>query len=259
MLLSPSNNVIPRGKVREKLYTEGFAKSAEEISDDMSEQTIREQFYKIFQGKLDGQPEPKFDFIRAIGNKIIPVNSSGPFTGKLLKYLARRGPIYIRARANEERNLRRWFKELTEDNQVKVSSGESDDNELPCAFDRIPSSSTSNASIVCKSQLIAGNNINLESPLPASPAICCPTCHNFFPPYTIAEHADVCADEVIGIPATRSQYIDLLGDYDMDEIIANFCNADEIVEKENPLSNDANESNVKETISSPYSFERKYE
>ena len=69
----------------------------------------------------------------------------------------------------------------------------------------------------------------------------------------------MCADEVIGIPATRSQYIDLLGDYDMDEIIANFCNADEIVEEENPLSNDANESNVKETISSPYSFERKYE
>ena len=78
---------------------------------------------------------------------------------------------------------------------MKVSSDESDDNELPCAFDRIPSSSTSNTSIVCESQLIAGNNINLESPLPASPAICCPTCHNFFLPYTIAEHADVCADE----------------------------------------------------------------
>ena len=144
MLPIPSNNVVPRGKVREKLYTEGLAKSAEEISDDMSKQTIREQFTKIFQGKLDGQPEPKFDFVHAIGNKIIPVNSSGPFTEKLLKYLARQGPIYIRARANVERNLRRWFKELTEDNQVKVSSDESDDNELPCAFDRIPSSSTSN-------------------------------------------------------------------------------------------------------------------
>ena len=89
LLPSPSNNVVPRGTVREKLYTEGLAKSAEEISDDMSEQTIREQFSKTFQGKLDGQPEPKFDFIRAIGNKIIPVNSSAPFTGKLLKYLAR--------------------------------------------------------------------------------------------------------------------------------------------------------------------------
>ena len=29
--------LAPRGKVREKLYTEGIATSAEEISDDMSE------------------------------------------------------------------------------------------------------------------------------------------------------------------------------------------------------------------------------
>ena len=36
LLPSPSNNVVPRGKVREKLCTEGLAKSAEEISDDMS-------------------------------------------------------------------------------------------------------------------------------------------------------------------------------------------------------------------------------
>ncbi|CAB3988303.1 Hypothetical predicted protein [Paramuricea clavata] len=49
LLPSPSNNIVPRGKVREKLYTEGLAKSAEEISDDMSEQTIREKFSMIFQ------------------------------------------------------------------------------------------------------------------------------------------------------------------------------------------------------------------
>ena len=35
----------------------------------------------------------------------------------------------------------------------------------------------------------------------------------------------------------------------MDEIIANFCNAHEIVEEENPLSNDADESNVEERLS----------
>ena len=256
LLPSPSNNIVPRGKVRERLYSEGLAQSAEEISDDMSEETIREKFStSIFQRKLDGLPEPKFDFVRAIGNKIIPVNSSGPFTGKLLKYLARQGPIYIRARAEVERNLRKWFKELNEENQVKVSSDESDDDELPCAFDN--STSSSNAAVVCESQSIVGNDSPIgstsgssESPLLATPLICCPTCSNLFPSTTIAEHADLCADEVIGVPATRSRYVDLLGDYDMDEIIANSGSADEIVEEEGiPPSIDADANNVKERLS----------
>jgi hypothetical protein len=85
----------------------------------MSEQTIREKFSTIFQSRLDGLPEPKFDFVRVIGNKIIPVSSAGPFNGKLLKYLARQGPIYIQAQADVERNWRRWFKELTEENKLR--------------------------------------------------------------------------------------------------------------------------------------------
>ena len=259
LLPSPSNNIVPRGKVREKLYTEGFAKSAEEISDDMSEQTIREKFYTIFQSRLDGLPEPKFDFVRTIGNKIIPVSSAGPFNGKLLKYLARQGPIYIRARADVERNWRRWFKELTEENQSKVStSDESEDGELPCAFDTDNECDTANdnATIVCESQPIvvddspAGTSSSSESPLPATPLICCPTCSNFFPPDTIAQHADLCADEVIGIPATRRRYVDLLGDDDMNQIFENFGNADEILEDDgNPQSMDADASNVKAKLS----------
>ena len=249
MLPSPSNNIVPRGKVREKLYTEGLARSAEEISDDMSEQTIREKFSTIFQQKLNGRPEPKFDFVRAIGNIIIPVNSSGPFTGKLLKYLARQGPIYIRARTDVDRNLRRWFNELTEENQLNVSS---DEEELPCGlFDK--NTSNNAAATDCESPSSVGNNSpvstsgSLESP--ATPLISCPTCSNYFPPNTIAEHADLCADEVIGISTTRSRYVDLLDD-NMDEIIANFAGADEIVEEEgNAPSSASDASKVKERLS----------
>lgn len=222
LLPSPKINVVPRGKNREELYTKCFAESAVEISDDMSEQTIKEKFATIFQRKLNSLPEPKFDFVRAIGNKIIPV-PVGPFTGKLLKYIAKQGAIYIRAKSDVDKNWRSWFKEVIEDNQIQLSSDESDDNELPCPFGTGIQSNTANScatrdtkSSSTNSHANTANGFPTRDTVssPPAPIISCPTCYNFFSADTIQEHADLCAEEADGIPATRRRYVDLLGEDD---------------------------------------------
>lgn len=223
LLPSPTINVVPRGKNREELFAKCFAESALEISDEMSEQTINELFNRIFQRKLNSLPDPKFSFVRAIGNKIIPV-STGPFTGKLLKYLAKQGAIYIRANTDVDKNWRSWFKEVVENAQIKLSSDDSEnDDELPCCpFDIASHGSTAKScttrNIVESSSTDShGNTANsfttrvIESFSP-TPGISCPTCCNFFSPDTIEEHADLCAEEAGVIPATRRRYVDLLGE-----------------------------------------------
>jgi hypothetical protein len=48
-----------------------FAVSAVEVHESMSEDNIRQTFNKIFEKKVVGLSEPKFNFVRAVGNKII--------------------------------------------------------------------------------------------------------------------------------------------------------------------------------------------
>lgn len=93
LLPSPSMEEVPRGTFRESLYTRNFAASAIEIEEDMSEQDLRSLFDEIFKDKLHGVSDPiKYEFTRAIGNKIISVNAKpGYFTGKVIKYLSKQG------------------------------------------------------------------------------------------------------------------------------------------------------------------------
>jgi hypothetical protein len=62
----------------------------------MSEEDIKAKVANIFKEKLELIPEPSYNFVRAIGNKIIRVNN-GPYTGKLLKHISKQGPVYIRS------------------------------------------------------------------------------------------------------------------------------------------------------------------
>ena len=60
-------------------------------------------------------PEPRYNFVRAIGNKIVKVNN-GPFTGKLLKHISKQGPVYIRSIIDVPgEDLEGWFGEKLED------------------------------------------------------------------------------------------------------------------------------------------------
>ena len=56
-----------------------------------------------FGEKLQGLPDPKFDFVGAVGNKIIDL-ACDSYSGKVLKYLNKQGPIYI-GEVSEIKNL----------------------------------------------------------------------------------------------------------------------------------------------------------
>ena len=59
--------------------------------------------------KLRCCSEPKFYFVKTIGNKIVELNS-GPFTGKVVKHVSKQGPLYIRATAEvHDESLKRWY------------------------------------------------------------------------------------------------------------------------------------------------------
>ena len=62
----------------------------------MTEEDIKAKVTNIFKEKLELVREPRYNFVRAISNKIVKVNN-GPFTGKLLKHISKQGPVYIRS------------------------------------------------------------------------------------------------------------------------------------------------------------------
>ena len=71
LITSPKTDCVPRGSDQEKLYMQGCVISA----------------FKT---------EPKFKFVRAVGNKIIDP-SCQTYSGKVLKYLNKQGQIYVQA------------------------------------------------------------------------------------------------------------------------------------------------------------------
>ncbi|KAK3741594.1 hypothetical protein QZH41_012538, partial [Actinostola sp. cb2023] len=89
----------------------------------MTEEEVRNVLNNAFKQKLEYLTEPKYSYARAIGSKIIKVNN-GPFTGKLLKYISKQGPIYIRAEMDiPDEHLKRWIDE-------KEDEDSSDDGSL---------------------------------------------------------------------------------------------------------------------------------
>ena len=111
VILLPSPNIedVPRGLFREQLYSKGFAESAVEIADEMTEEEMKDKLNNCFSDKIKYLTEPKYEFVRAIGNKIIRVNS-GPFSGKMCKYLAKQGAVYIRSCMEiYDKDLSKWY------------------------------------------------------------------------------------------------------------------------------------------------------
>ncbi|CAB3981919.1 Hypothetical predicted protein [Paramuricea clavata] len=59
--------------------------------------------------------QPNYNFVRAIGNKIVRVNN-GPYTGKLLKHISNQGPVYIRSVIDVSgEDLKGWLGDKFED------------------------------------------------------------------------------------------------------------------------------------------------
>ncbi len=104
LLPSPNMTVVPRRWKREELYGNMFAISAVEVHETMSEDDIRQTFNKIFEKKVVGLSETKFNFVRAVGNKIIGPGCQS-YDGKVIKCLLKQAPIYIRATQKIESGL----------------------------------------------------------------------------------------------------------------------------------------------------------
>ena len=94
LIPSPKTDCVPRGSEGKKLYTQGCVISAFEIRDSHTESDIRKRMIEAFCDKLRDLLEPKFKFVRTVGNKLIDP-SCATYSGKVLKYLNKQGPIYV--------------------------------------------------------------------------------------------------------------------------------------------------------------------
>ena len=224
LLPSPSMSDVPRGSKREELYTNGCVISAFNISDGLTENEIRSRMVNAFGEKLNGLPDPKFHFVRAVGNKIIdPACDS--YSGKVLKYLNKQGPIYIRAVSEIKNvtNIDDLSDESSTENEETLKMDSDDDVLLISAFDfpmhsgtnRNDNIQSSNSSHVSEST-VAGSGNPAESS--SSLEIRCPTCFKGFSVSEISQHADLCAEEADGFSASRLEYGNLLMDFPCDEI-----------------------------------------
>ncbi|XP_031559879.1 uncharacterized protein LOC116296066 [Actinia tenebrosa] len=92
----------------------------------MSEEEVKNTIDELFESALLSIQEPRYEFVRAIGNKIISV-PNGPFTGKLVKYLSKQGPVYIRAKKDilHDGGFKRWYK--AGEIEIDDDTGSSDD------------------------------------------------------------------------------------------------------------------------------------
>ena len=93
LLPNPRMKLLPRGRIREELYVRGFVATAVTITNEMTASEIEGQFATLFPNKLKGRP---FNFVRAVGNKIVDVNLAQGITGKILKHICGQGPVYLR-------------------------------------------------------------------------------------------------------------------------------------------------------------------
>ena len=98
LMPQPKACVVPKGAVREELFIRGFATTFE-LSPSMTEREIRWILEEKLKHKLQSISSPKFEFMRAVNNKLIrPELSDGEsFDGRMVKHFAAQGPVYIRA------------------------------------------------------------------------------------------------------------------------------------------------------------------
>ncbi len=216
VILLPSPNIedVPRGLFREQLYSKGFAESAVEISDEMLEEEMKCKFNNSFKDKIKYLTEPKYDFVRAIGNKIISVNS-GPFNGKMCKYLAKQGAVYIRSCMEiYDKDLHKWYSM----DKVEEENGSGEDELLRDPFSTHSSLCASKPKVLkvdlsedtAPTTSCAPSTSYAPSSEPISSDVVCPTCHDKFPVQEIETHADLCAETSTCLPVSRRVYDNLM-------------------------------------------------
>ncbi len=213
LLPNPRMKLLPRGRIREELYVRGFVATAVNITNEMTALEIEGNFATLFSNKLRGRP---FNFVRAVGNKIVDVNLAQGITGKILKHICGQGPVYLRCVRPTDTEYAWVEEEDSEDDGInEADGGESDLDDLPesgaCHTVSTPvtahraevvqvDDNVTSRSNTLNSVPSTGNILQYFS-TPASSTsnqslVACPTCHVQFPVREIELHADQCCDRV---------------------------------------------------------------
>ncbi len=90
---------------------------------------IEGNFATLFSNKLRGRP---FNFVRAVGNKIVDVNLAQGITGKILKHICGQGPVYLRCVRPTDTEYAWVEEEDSEDDGINEADGDDSDlDDLP--------------------------------------------------------------------------------------------------------------------------------
>ena len=128
LLPNPRMKLVPRGRIREDLYVRGFVTTAVNITNEMTASEIGACFADLFSNKLKGRP---FNFVRAVGNKIVDVNLAQGITGKILKHICRQGLVYLRCARPTDTEFAWVEEEYSDDGINNVYDAESGSDDLP--------------------------------------------------------------------------------------------------------------------------------
>ena len=218
LLPDPKQQKVPRGTTREALYSHGFTTTIE-LHPSMTENDIRKLLEERFSRKLwDLNKSPKFEFVRAVHNKLVSIDQGQTSDARLLKHISGQGPIYIRANGTIAYVINACV--VVKDESSSENS--TDDEQTLIRTSMIPQTSTAGsaniATIVdqhCASKpvLTVESATNADVQISQSvTGISCPTCNERFPHNQIAEHADRCAESAW--TGTEQQYVSLMSEVD---------------------------------------------
>ena len=215
VILLPNTKMtsVPRGAIREELHVRNLVASAVEIKGEMEEAEIRTMFENLFASKLPTVVGHKFQFVRAVGNRIMEPKVDRPWHGKMVKHISGQGPVYLRSAKNIETDFI-WATEeddsssdsdaaLTEmlDTRSPSPTQLSVENYFTAAAPATEPSASSNEAIdtLDNYRPPVEDHMNVHvagtSSAFALPGVLCPTCQESFPPAEIEGHADFCCEQ----------------------------------------------------------------
>eukprot|EP00112_Aurelia_sp_Birch-Aquarium-sp1_P013568 Seg2881.8 transcript_id=Seg2881.8/GoldUCD/mRNA.D3Y31 product="G2/M phase-specific E3 ubiquitin-protein ligase" protein_id=Seg2881.8/GoldUCD/D3Y31 len=169
--------VVPKGKARELLFSSGLVLSSFNLNTAENEATIRNKLEEGFKDMLRGiSSSRKFEFVRAVERKIVPIKVAGELNGRAIYSIAgqRERPVYIRASEDI-----RW--RLGSDSTLFESDSDDSVEEIlqttSITFDQTK------------------NEINFKpAGLADENKEECPICHKSFPVDALESHANTCID-----------------------------------------------------------------
>ena len=157
---------------------------------------------------------PKFEFVRAVYNKVVSIDQGQTSGARLLKHISGQGPIYIRSNETIFSVINACV--VVKDESSSENSTDDEESLMRTSmFSQSSTVGTANIATIVDnastSDLTAESTTNTDIQVLQS-VISCPTCNEKFPLDQIAEHADRCAESAW--TGTEQQYVSLMSEVD---------------------------------------------